>query len=134
HFISFFSPLLFDLLFYSICPLLPSLSSVLFFPVVFYLPFHCLYSLFSFLCCRLPVCLCVCGCVCLPHGRPPALLSQILTGEDWNEVMYNGIRSQGGVKSGMWSSIYFIVLTLFGRHTLHPPPSTLHPTSSNTQS
>lgn len=39
---------------------------------------------------------------------------QILTGEDWNEVMYNGIRSQGGVKSGMWSSIYFIVLTLFG--------------------
>ncbi len=28
--------------------------------------------------------------------------------------MYNGIRSQGGVKSGMWSSVYFIVLTLFG--------------------
>uniref|UniRef100_A0A673YGX0 Calcium voltage-gated channel subunit alpha1 E n=1 Tax=Salmo trutta TaxID=8032 RepID=A0A673YGX0_SALTR len=33
-------------------------------------------------------------------------------------VMYNGIRSQGGVKSGMWSSIYFIVLTLFGNYTL----------------
>uniref|UniRef100_A0A8C2EU09 Calcium channel, voltage-dependent, R type, alpha 1E subunit a n=1 Tax=Cyprinus carpio TaxID=7962 RepID=A0A8C2EU09_CYPCA len=32
--------------------------------------------------------------------------------------MYNGIRSQGGVKSGMWSSIYFIVLTLFGNYTL----------------
>lgn len=44
---------------------------------------------------------------------------QILTGEDWNEVMYNGIRSQGGVKSGMWSSIYFIVLTLFGNCILH---------------
>lgn len=29
-------------------------------------------------------------------------------------MMYNGIRSQGGVRSGMWSSIYFIVLTLFG--------------------
>ncbi|KAK0141777.1 putative voltage-dependent R-type calcium channel subunit alpha-1E [Merluccius polli] len=43
---------------------------------------------------------------------------QILTGEDWNEVMYNGIRSQGGVRSGMWSSIYFIVLTLFGNYTL----------------
>ncbi|KAJ8357764.1 hypothetical protein SKAU_G00205580 [Synaphobranchus kaupii] len=43
---------------------------------------------------------------------------QILTGEDWNEVMYNGIRSQGGVQSGMWSSIYFIVLTLFGNYTL----------------
>lgn len=42
------------------------------------------------------------------------MFSQILTGEDWNEVMYDGIRSQGGVKSGMWSSIYFIVLTLFG--------------------
>ncbi|MED6290140.1 Voltage-dependent R-type calcium channel subunit alpha-1E [Characodon lateralis] len=47
---------------------------------------------------------------------PAAIMTvfQILTGEDWNEVMYNGIRSQGGVKSGMWSSIYFIVLTLFG--------------------
>ncbi|TVG26740.1 Voltage-dependent R-type calcium channel subunit alpha-1E [Bagarius yarrelli] len=46
------------------------------------------------------------------------LIIHILTGEDWNEVMYNGIRSQGGVKSGMWSSIYFIVLTLFGNYTL----------------
>lgn len=26
---------------------------------------------------------------------------QILTGEDWNEVMYMGIESQGGTKSGM---------------------------------
>lgn len=42
------------------------------------------------------------------------LFLQILTGEDWNEVMYNGIRSQGGVQYGMWSSIYFIVLTLIG--------------------
>ena len=47
---------------------------------------------------------------------------QILTGEDWNEVMYNGIRSQGGVQYGMWSSIYFIVLTLFGNCILPPPP------------
>ncbi|GAB1285557.1 Voltage-dependent R-type calcium channel subunit alpha-1E [Apodemus speciosus] len=47
---------------------------------------------------------------------PAAIMTvfQILTGEDWNEVMYNGIRSQGGVSSGMWSAIYFIVLTLFG--------------------
>lgn len=62
---------------------------------------------------------------------------QILTGEDWNEVMYNGIRSQGGVRSGMWSSIYFIVLTLFG-NCIHraaglsvlttPPP---HPPQGN---
>ncbi|KAM4557573.1 voltage-dependent R-type calcium channel subunit alpha-1E isoform 4-T4 [Fundulus diaphanus] len=51
---------------------------------------------------------------------PAAIMTvfQILTGEDWNEVMYNGIRSQGGVRYGMWSSIYFIVLTLFGNYTL----------------
>ncbi|XP_041417446.1 voltage-dependent R-type calcium channel subunit alpha-1E isoform X1 [Xenopus laevis] len=51
---------------------------------------------------------------------PAAVMTvfQILTGEDWNEVMYNGIRSQGGVRSGMWSSIYFIILTLFGNYTL----------------
>nr|XP_028588272.1 voltage-dependent R-type calcium channel subunit alpha-1E isoform X7 [Podarcis muralis] len=51
---------------------------------------------------------------------PAAIMTvfQILTGEDWNEVMYNGIRSQGGVSSGMWSSIYFIILTLFGNYTL----------------
>uniref|UniRef100_A0A8C3TA98 Voltage-dependent N-type calcium channel subunit alpha n=1 Tax=Chelydra serpentina TaxID=8475 RepID=A0A8C3TA98_CHESE len=51
---------------------------------------------------------------------PAAILTvfQILTGEDWNAVMYHGIVSQGGVHSGMFSSIYFIVLTLFGNYTL----------------
>ena len=40
---------------------------------------------------------------------------QILTGEDWNEVMFHAIRSQGGVQgNGMLFSIYFIVLVLFG--------------------
>ncbi|KAB1260071.1 Voltage-dependent N-type calcium channel subunit alpha-1B [Camelus dromedarius] len=43
---------------------------------------------------------------------------EILTGEDWNEVMYDGIKSQGGVQGGMVFSIYFIVLTLFGNYTL----------------
>ena len=40
---------------------------------------------------------------------------QILTGEDWNEIMYNGITSQddGGGK-GMIYSLYFIILVLFG--------------------
>ncbi|XP_067950470.1 voltage-dependent calcium channel type A subunit alpha-1-like [Watersipora subatra] len=63
------------------------------------------------------------------HGRPAqhfdtfpmALMTvfQILTGEDWNEVMYNGIISQGGVKkSGMAFSLYFVVLVLFGNYTL----------------
>uniref|UniRef100_A0A8C2KJM7 Voltage-dependent N-type calcium channel subunit alpha-1B n=1 Tax=Cyprinus carpio TaxID=7962 RepID=A0A8C2KJM7_CYPCA len=47
---------------------------------------------------------------------PAAIMTvfQILTGEDWNAVMYHGIESQGGVRGGMFSSVYFIVLTLFG--------------------
>ena len=68
--------------------------------------------------------------------------AQVLTGEDWNEVMYNGISSQGGITGGMayrwleiiitsviifvifviiitiFTSLYFIVLTLFGNYTL----------------
>nr|XP_018900706.1 PREDICTED: voltage-dependent calcium channel type A subunit alpha-1 [Bemisia tabaci] len=64
-----------------------------------------------------------------PEGTPPtnfntfpiALLTvfQILTGEDWNEVMYQGIKSQGGHKDGgMIYALYFIVLVLFGNYTL----------------
>ncbi|TKS84186.1 Voltage-dependent N-type calcium channel subunit alpha-1B [Collichthys lucidus] len=51
---------------------------------------------------------------------PAAILTvfQILTGEDWNAVMYHGIESQGGVRRGMPFSVYFIVLTLFGNYTL----------------
>ncbi|EDW29901.1 GL15847 [Drosophila persimilis] len=64
----------------------------------------------------------------LPGGTPepnsntfPIALStvfQILTGEEWNEVMYQGIRSQGGAQKGMIYSKYFIVLVLFGNYTL----------------
>jgi voltage-dependent calcium channel N type alpha-1B len=43
---------------------------------------------------------------------------QILTGEDWNEVMYKAIESQGGIEQGMVYSSYFIVLVLFGNYTL----------------
>jgi len=40
---------------------------------------------------------------------------QILTGEDWNEVMFNGIESRGGVKDGgLVYSLYFIILVVFG--------------------
>ncbi|XP_077535891.1 calcium voltage-gated channel subunit cacophony isoform X5 [Haemaphysalis longicornis] len=63
-----------------------------------------------------------------PDGTPPAnfntfpiaLLTvfQILTGEDWNEVMYNGIQSQDGIHGGMVYSLYFIILVLFGNYTL----------------
>ncbi|VDN51801.1 unnamed protein product [Dracunculus medinensis] len=52
---------------------------------------------------------------------PVALITvfQILTGEDWNEVMYLAIESQGGVYGGgMIYCIYFIVLVLFGNYTL----------------
>ncbi|XP_057217841.1 calcium channel, voltage-dependent, P/Q type, alpha 1A subunit, b isoform X6 [Triplophysa rosa] len=51
---------------------------------------------------------------------PAAIMTvfQILTGEDWNVVMYDGIESQGGVEKGMIFSVFFIVLTLFGNYTL----------------
>ncbi|KAG8186479.1 hypothetical protein JTE90_009235 [Oedothorax gibbosus] len=69
------------------------------------------------------------GAFNFPEGTPPAnfntfpiaLLTvfQILTGEDWNDVMYKGIESQGGIgKGGMLYSVYFIVLVLFGNYTL----------------
>ena len=32
--------------------------------------------------------------------------------------MYDGIKSQGGHRSGMIYSLYFIILTLFGNYTL----------------
>ncbi|CAH8493370.1 unnamed protein product [Schistosoma mattheei] len=63
------------------------------------------------------------------EGRPTqnfdtfvkALLTvfQILTGEDWNTVMYNGIRAQGGVTSGgAIYSVYFVLVMVFGNYTL----------------
>ncbi|XP_041091581.1 calcium channel, voltage-dependent, P/Q type, alpha 1A subunit, b [Polyodon spathula] len=54
---------------------------------------------------------------------PAAIMTvfQVLTGEDWNMVMYDGIKSHGGVNEGMVFSIYFIVLTLFGNCILSQP-------------
>lgn len=48
------------------------------------------------------------------------LALQILTGEDWNEVMYQGIRSQKleGKNGAMLYALYFIILVLFGNYTL----------------
>ncbi|VDM20819.1 unnamed protein product [Hydatigera taeniaeformis] len=35
--------------------------------------------------------------------------------EDWNTIMYNGIRSQGGLSKGAFIySIYFVLLMIFG--------------------
>ena len=46
----------------------------------------------------------VCACVC-----------QILTGEDWNAVMYDGSMAYGGPSSsGMIVCIYFIILFICG--------------------
>ncbi|ODM95155.1 Voltage-dependent calcium channel type D subunit alpha-1 [Orchesella cincta] len=44
---------------------------------------------------------------------------QILTGEDWNEVMYYGIAAYGGVSSvGVIACIYFIILFICGNYIL----------------
>ncbi|XP_071748883.1 muscle calcium channel subunit alpha-1 isoform X29 [Lepeophtheirus salmonis] len=44
---------------------------------------------------------------------------QILTGEDWNVVMYDGIQAFGGVNSiGIVSSLYFIILFICGNYIL----------------
>lgn len=40
---------------------------------------------------------------------------QILTGEDWNMVMYDGINSYGGVNSiGLITCLYFVILFICG--------------------
>ncbi len=52
------------------------------------------------------------------HSPFQNIFFQILTGEDWNEVMYQGIESQGGARAGFIYSLYFIFLTMFGNYTL----------------
>uniref|UniRef100_A0A8C4KZS3 Voltage-dependent L-type calcium channel subunit alpha n=1 Tax=Equus asinus asinus TaxID=83772 RepID=A0A8C4KZS3_EQUAS len=52
---------------------------------------------------------------------PQALISvfQVLTGEDWNSVMYNGIMAYGGPSyPGMFVCIYFIILFVCGNYIL----------------
>uniref|UniRef100_A0A4W3K1Z2 Voltage-dependent L-type calcium channel subunit alpha n=1 Tax=Callorhinchus milii TaxID=7868 RepID=A0A4W3K1Z2_CALMI len=52
---------------------------------------------------------------------PQSLLTvfQILTGEDWNSVMYDGIRAYGGPSfPGMLVCIYFIILFICGNYIL----------------
>lgn len=62
------------------------------------------------------------------EGRPPlhfdrfsvAMMTvfQILTGENWNDLMYLGVRGHGGIDGGMIYAFFFIVLVLFGNYTL----------------
>ncbi|KAJ6659460.1 hypothetical protein lerEdw1_018694 [Lerista edwardsae] len=52
---------------------------------------------------------------------PQALISvfQVLTGEDWTSIMYNGIMSYGGpVYPGILACIYFVVLFVCGNFIL----------------
>ncbi|XP_042371388.1 voltage-dependent L-type calcium channel subunit alpha-1D-like, partial [Plectropomus leopardus] len=52
---------------------------------------------------------------------PQALITvfQILTGEDWNAVMYDGIMAHGGPSMpGILVSIYFIILFVCGNFIL----------------
>ena len=40
---------------------------------------------------------------------------QVLSGEDWNEVMYIGVEANGGLSDGgLIFSFYFIILVLLG--------------------
>ncbi len=49
------------------------------------------------------------------HSASPVSLFQILTGEGWNYVMYDGIMAHGGpAMPGILVSIYFIILFICG--------------------
>ncbi|XP_061188059.1 probable voltage-dependent N-type calcium channel subunit alpha-1B [Saccostrea echinata] len=52
---------------------------------------------------------------------PKAILTvfQIITAEDWNSVMYNGVRAYGGIDGvGVSVVFFFIIAVLFGNYTL----------------
>lgn len=41
-----------------------------------------------------------------------------MTAEDWNEIMYSGIQSYGGVNSiGIVACVYFIIVVICGNCT-----------------
>lgn len=66
------------------------------------------------------------------------LCSQILTGEDWNSIMYDGIMAFGGPSfPGMLVCIYFIILFVCGNCILclqsQAPASCTHPMASPAQ-
>lgn len=58
-------------------------------------------------------------------------VSQILTGEDWTSIMYNGIMAYGGPEiPGILVAIYFIVLFVCGNcilpEKIHTQPLLMH--------
>lgn len=60
----------------------------------------------------------------VPLRPPPSLPCQVLTAEDWNSVMYDGIMAYGGpTYPGVLVCIYFIILFVCGNCIL---PDTGH--------
>lgn len=54
------------------------------------------------------------------RGSSDCVCVQILTGEDWNMVMYDGIMAYGGpVFPGMIVCVYFVILFICGNCILH---------------
>merc|ERR1719334_3110609 len=52
-------------------------------------------------------------------GQSCLTVFQILTGEDWNVVMYDGIEAYGGIKGmGAIAALYFIILFIAGNFIL----------------
>merc|ERR1719195_314288 len=52
-------------------------------------------------------------------GQSCLTVFQILTGEDWNVVMYDGIQAYGGIKGlGAIAAVYFIILFICGNYIL----------------
>merc|ERR1719334_2771842 len=52
-------------------------------------------------------------------GQSCLTVFQILTGEDWNVVMYDGIQAYGGIKGlGAIAGMYFIILFVLGNFIL----------------
>jgi len=52
-------------------------------------------------------------------GQACLTVFQILTGEDWNVVMYDGIQAYGGIKGmGAIAGMYFIILFILGNFIL----------------
>lgn len=55
----------------------------------------------------------VCACFCVSPVSLCACLLQILTQEDWNMVLYNGMAS-----TSPCAALYFVALMTFGNYVL----------------
>jgi voltage-dependent calcium channel L type alpha-1D len=61
-----------------------------------------------------------CGWNIAGYYHSTVIALQILTGEDWNAVMYDGIRAYGGVhNAGAIVCLYFVILFICGNCILY---------------